>query len=997
MKKFLSVLLSIAMIASMAVVSMAATTLPAAIDGVIKLKEDVVLNSTYVVDGELTIDLAGFEISGSGLQYLIHVPNSATLTIEDSSEDESGVIVLNSTPSTYTATIYLEGALDLYAGTIKNTGSEFINYAVDMRPNAWGTRYTETTVFNMYGGSLVSSESGVRVTSNSSDDHPDLGVTFNMYDGTIDSAYDGIFVQNYSYKEPLNVKVVDGTVTSKNTHAVRIYGNDDGKVDVEMSITGGIFTGKMTNLDQTGNGEVAISGGTFTAAPADEYLVSGYATVKNEDDTYTVVKGNKVTFNLADKDAIVTVYKSNNEAVKADANGEFVLENGEYEYEVSMAGYYSATGKFTVEGNAVTVDVEALKKGPDGTYIVADPSDAKVEVKDEAGETYECDANHMYDLVVGKYTYTVSKDGYHSKTGTIEVVDGKGINMTVTLVPVTEEPKVEVSGSIDIGENDQVPAEITVTIDSGTNTIPKEIEDVKNNGDVNFGTLEEGFHNVVIDDGNGNTKNVIIEVTADGDMVMEPITLPVPGVETTVETSKSGVMVDSCVEAEAIKNNPEINPEGKDVTVNTVVEPMPLDNSKKDQKAIAAHAGDKTVDMLDITLTYKLAGEEEKTHSEPENLIKIVVPFAKGEPTIVYRYHDDTVDEIGTTPNDAGEYFKYVGKDICIYAKKFSTYAIAYTPSEEAQSGGSGIILEGPYLYKPEYDAMMDENAIAREKEAFEYGEPVYYLIVDETLANGAGEGYPINNKKYVEKLKVKAEWNMGGSAVESVSVVKKFVDRDAEKNTCNTIPESGYYYFLEIVTAEKKGTAETDVAGIIEFDRKNDNKKGVEKIKDCKVDIDFTVFYPRNWLNDNTIGSKGAELEWDTPYVLKFDYDDETELTFGSSNGGHNEGVFTVDVSGQGKIYMEYSTEPNEAIAAANEGAKMDFLTFSGVNGVGVKFNRTGEFVYEMEDAAYAYRVVDGKLAPIAGLEVEDDEFIFNTNRLEAYVFSDTELVDPA
>jgi len=39
MKKFLSVLLSIAMIASMAVVSMAATTLPAAIDGVIKLKK----------------------------------------------------------------------------------------------------------------------------------------------------------------------------------------------------------------------------------------------------------------------------------------------------------------------------------------------------------------------------------------------------------------------------------------------------------------------------------------------------------------------------------------------------------------------------------------------------------------------------------------------------------------------------------------------------------------------------------------------------------------------------------------------------------------------------------------------------------------------------------------------------------------------------------------------------------------------------------------------
>ena len=49
------------------------------------------------------------------------------------------------------------------------------------------------------------------------------------------------------------------------------------------------------------------------------------------------------------------------------------------------------------------------------------------------------------------------------------------------------------------------------------------------------------------------------------------------------------------------------------------------------------------------------------------------------------------------------------------------------------------------------------------------------------------------------------------------------------------------------------------------------------------------------------------------------------------------------------------------------------------------------------MDDAAYAYRVVDGKLEAIAGLEVEDDEFIFNTNCLEAYVFSNTELVQPA
>ncbi|MBQ4538692.1 MAG: hypothetical protein II995_03685 [Oscillospiraceae bacterium] len=308
--------------------------------------------------------------------------------------------------------------------------------------------------------------------------------------------------------------------------------------------------------------------------------------------------------------------------------------------------------------------------------------------------------------------------------------------------------------------------------------------------------------------------------------------------------------------------------------------------------------------------------------------------------------------------------------------------------------GGSGIILEGPYIYDSDYDVMLTEAEAKAEGDAFEYGEPVYYLIFDETEASY------LNNRKFVEKLKVKAEWNMNGSAVEAVNVVKKYINCE-EKNECsNTLVnffDSGYYYFLEIVTAENKGISDTDVAGSIEFDRKADKKKGVEEIEDCKESVDFTLFYPNTWLTDGTIKEDRADLEWDTPYVLKFDCDEEVELSFGSANGGNNEGTFTVDVSGQGKIYLEYTTEADEAIAAANVGAKLDFLTFNSVNGVGVKFNRTGEFRYEMEDAAYAYRVVDGKLAPIAGLEVEDEEFVFSTNRLEAYVFSNTELVQPA
>ena len=289
----------------------------------------------------------------------------------------------------------------------------------------------------------------------------------------------------------------------------------------------------------------------------------------------------------------------------------------------------------------------------------------------------------------------------------------------------------------------------------------------------------------------------------------------------------------------------------------------------------------------------------------------------------------------------------------------------------DSAESGFGIDLKGPYTYDADTRSMVEKD--------YEYGEPVYFALIDELT------GSQLSERDFVEKLKVKAAFIMGEEYVESFSVVKKNVNGE-------------YLYFLEFVTADKAVTSEADVFVNVRFDRKADKDDArIIKIKECKRNVDFTLFYPNTWLTDGTIKEDRADLEWDTAYALKFDNDEEVELSFGSPSGGNNEGTFTVDVSGQGTIFLEYTTEADEAIYAANEGAKLDFLTFKGAKGVGVKFNRTGEFRYEMEDAAYAYRVVDGKLAPIAGLEVEDDEFVFNTNCLEAYVFSDTELVQPA
>lgn len=262
-----------------------------------------------------------------------------------------------------------------------------------------------------------------------------------------------------------------------------------------------------------------------------------------------------------------------------------------------------------------------------------------------------------------------------------------------------------------------------------------------------------------------------------------------------------------------------------------------------------------------------------------------------------------------------------------------------------------------------------------------QYGNSAYFLIQE--------SGAPLTEYKTVEKLKVKAKWEMGSDLVKSLAIVKKYVKA---ANSSSQVTDDGYYYFLELATTAKETTSDADIVGTLTFNRKKNTDDNVVEIKDEDIDISVNVFYENSFLTMNKIITDKDDLKWDTRYLLKFDCDDEIELSFGSSNGGNNEGTFTVDVSGQGKILFYYLTDANEDIAAANPGAKLKFLNF-----FNTKFNRTGEFAYEMEDGAYAYQIVDGKLTAIPGCEYDesDETFYFNTRVLGSYVFSDVELVD--
>lgn len=268
-----------------------------------------------------------------------------------------------------------------------------------------------------------------------------------------------------------------------------------------------------------------------------------------------------------------------------------------------------------------------------------------------------------------------------------------------------------------------------------------------------------------------------------------------------------------------------------------------------------------------------------------------------------------------------------------------------------------------------------------------QYGKSAYFLIQEKI----AGVDTPLSEYKTVEKLKVKAKWEMGGDLVKSLNVVKKYVKA---ANSSSQLADDGYYYFLELATNVKETTSDSDIVGTLTFNRKKNDTDKVVEIKDEDEDIAINVFYENNYNTQGKVVTDRDYLKWDTKYLLKFDCDDEVELGFGYQTGGSNEGTFTVDVSGQGKIMFYYLTTADEAIAAANPGAKLKFINF-----FNTKFNRTGEFAYEMENGAYAYQIVDGKLVAIPGCEYDesDETFYFNTRVLGSYVFSDVELVDAA
>lgn len=167
-------------------------------------------------------------------------------------------------------------------------------------------------------------------------------------------------------------------------------------------------------------------------------------------------------------DATVTLKKGYT-GLTAGTDGSYALTVGEkYTYTVEKKGYEKVTQEFTAQEGNNTITV-TLVKLPVITLKFT-PDDAAVTLKQGNTTVYKesADSEKGKNVYIAAkntdYTYTVSKFGYETATGTIKVETGD-VNKTVKLTELAKQ-----TVTFNITKPEGVTAEPTVTVKSGSIT-----------------------------------------------------------------------------------------------------------------------------------------------------------------------------------------------------------------------------------------------------------------------------------------------------------------------------------------------------------------------------------------------------------------------------------------------------------------------------------------------------------------------------------------------
>ena len=255
-------------------------------------------------------------------------------------------------------------------------------------------------------------------------------------------------------------------------------------------------------------------------------------------------------------------------------------------------------------------------------------------------------------------------------------------------------------------------------------------------------------------------------------------------------------------------------------------------------------------------------------------------------------------------------------------------------------------------------------------------------LVWEDNLDNGTKGEVDSNDKAawytvdvdYDKKVVARAEWKVGEAEVSIERV--KFVDTADITALPSGIDDGDYVECLVVTLPENNTNKKADVAGTVRVGRTTSSAK--DSIG--KADVEFTYYA------DASESSADVELvEGETGIVSFKGLDGEIDIDF------EDVATFTVDVDGQGKLNLAWSTDFNKKFADMYNYANLDFIKFEGEP----SFNKNGSlFIYAENKDTFVYEVTeDGAKAVKAEWNADYDAWEIKTRKLTSYVLSDVEL----
>lgn len=278
---------------------------------------------------------------------------------------------------------------------------------------------------------------------------------------------DGTLVSNNKKTKNASVTItitfLEDIKTSELTFDYRISSESSDKVTIKKN--SGQLLSKGGTVDWTNQTIEVKAGDEVTITYAKDYSVdtgSDCVWLKN----FTVSPLYTLTIAPDQTDATVTLKDKEGKTVSG-SNGVFAVKAAaDYTYTVTKKGYEPATGKVTMSAENQTVNV-TLVKLPVITLTVS-PADATVKLtKNGSAVSHDAKNGGEYKYIAAKntaYTYTVSKFGYETATGTISVAT-TDVNKTVKLTELAKQ-----TVTFNITKPEGVNAEPAITVNSGSIT-----------------------------------------------------------------------------------------------------------------------------------------------------------------------------------------------------------------------------------------------------------------------------------------------------------------------------------------------------------------------------------------------------------------------------------------------------------------------------------------------------------------------------------------------